>query len=219
MFRIICILIGYVFGMFQTSYFYGKVKGIDIREHGSGNAGTTNTLRTLGKKAGLIVFAVDILKCMIAVFICYAIFKNQYPESAYLIKLYAGFGTILGHNFPVYLKFKGGKGMACTAGLMFSFDPWFTLVGLIVFFGIFFTTHYVSLGSLMVYPYILIMEIILGINGYFAFKCGCTTPILVEMCILTAVLLVLTTFMHRTNIQRLLTHSERKTYLTKKNKE
>ena len=64
--RIICIIIGYVFGMFQTAFFYGKMHGIDIREHGSGNAGTTNTLRVLGTKAGLIVFAGDVLKCMIA---------------------------------------------------------------------------------------------------------------------------------------------------------
>ena len=73
--RIICIIIGYVFGMFQTAFFYGKMYGIDIREHGSGNAGTTNTLRVLGTKAGLIVFAGDVLKCMIAVWITTLIFK------------------------------------------------------------------------------------------------------------------------------------------------
>lgn len=74
--RIICIIIGYVFGMFQTAFFYGKMHGIDIREHGSGNAGTTNTLRVLGTKAGLIVFAGDVLKCMIAVWITTLIFKE-----------------------------------------------------------------------------------------------------------------------------------------------
>ena len=65
--RVICLLIGYVFGLFQTAYFYGKTKGIDIRKYGSGNAGTTNALRVLGTKAGLIVFAGDCLKCIIAV--------------------------------------------------------------------------------------------------------------------------------------------------------
>ena len=69
MVRIICLLIGYVFGLFQTAYFYGKAHGIDIRQHGSGNAGTTNTLRVLGTKAGLIVFAGDCLKCMAAVWL------------------------------------------------------------------------------------------------------------------------------------------------------
>ena len=99
--------------------------------------------------AGLIVFVFDCLKCVAAVLICVALFSNANPDAKFLIKLYAGLGAILGHNFPFYLGFKGGKGMACTAGLMFSFDPWFTLVGLIVFFGIFFTTHYVSLDMFM----------------------------------------------------------------------
>ena len=64
--RILCLVVGYLFGLFQTAYFYGKLHGIDIREHGSGNAGTTNTLRVLGTKAGVIVLVGDILKCMIA---------------------------------------------------------------------------------------------------------------------------------------------------------
>ena len=77
--RIVCVLIGYVFGLFQTAYFYGKAHGIDIRQHGSGNAGTTNALRVLGTKAGLIVFAGDCLKCMIAIFLVKLIFKSFYP--------------------------------------------------------------------------------------------------------------------------------------------
>lgn len=217
MFRLLCVLIGYAFGLFQTAFILGKIKGIDIRTVGSGNAGTTNTLRVLGTKAGIIVFAGDCIKCVLASVLCTLIFSGNHPESLYLIKLYAGLGAILGHNFPFYLKFKGGKGIACTAGMIFSFDLWFSIVGLTIFFGLFYITHYVSLGSLMMYPYILVMEIILGINGYFYNKCGCTTPILIEMCCVTVILLLLTTFMHRANIKRLFSHTERKTYLSKKN--
>ncbi len=215
MFRVMCLVIGYAFGLIQTAFVIGKLNGIDIREHGSGNAGTTNTMRVLGTKAGLLVFVGDCIKCVVAVLVCVAICKgilgDSFENYNYLIRLYAGMGAILGHNFPFYLKFKGGKGIACTAGLMFSFDPWFTLVGLVVFFSIFFITHYVSLGSLMAYPYIIIMELILG-KEYF--KCDQAT--FIEMVIVTVVLCLLTTFMHRANIKRLLAHSEKKTYLTKK---
>ncbi|MCR4991075.1 MAG: glycerol-3-phosphate 1-O-acyltransferase PlsY [Lachnospiraceae bacterium] len=214
MFRVYCLLIGYIFGLIQTAFVIGKINGIDIREHGSGNAGTTNTMRVLGRKAGLLVFLGDCLKCVIAILLCLFIMKKLIPDYEnfrYLIKLYTGMGCILGHNFPFYMQFKGGKGIACTAGLMFTFDPWFVLVGFIVFFSTFFITHYVSLGSLFVYPYIFIMELILG-NDYF--KCDKAT--FIEMLIITAVLFALTTFMHRSNIKRLLTHSEKKTYLTKK---
>lgn len=109
--RIICIVIGYVFGLFQTAFIYGKLHGIDIREHGSGNAGTTNTLRVLGTKAGLIVLAGDIIKCILAIVLCGLIFDKSHPNEIYLLKLYAAAGAILGHNFPFYLQFKGGRGL------------------------------------------------------------------------------------------------------------
>ncbi len=218
MFRLYAVLIGYAFGLIQTAFILGKIKGIDIREHGSGNAGTTNTMRVLGTKAGLLVFAGDCLKCVIAVLLCSYIFSGDNPELTHLVKLYAGFGAIIGHNFPFYLKFKGGKGIACTAGMIFSFDPWFTLVGLTIFFTIFFITHYVSLGSLCMYPYILIMEIILGQMGYFG-NVADVKYILYEMYAITFVLLAITTYMHRANIKRLIGHCEKKIYLTSKGKE
>ena len=120
MVRIICLLIGYAFGLFQTSYIYGRTKGIDIREHGSGNAGTTNALRTLGKKAGAITLAGDCIKCILAVLTVRLIFGASHPEILKLLTVYAAAGTILGHNFPFYLGFRGGKGIAATAGLIIS---------------------------------------------------------------------------------------------------
>ncbi len=100
MIRVICLLIGYVCGLFQTAFIYGKMNGIDIREYGSGNAGTTNALRVLGTKAGLIVFAGDALKCILAVTIARLAFGASHPDEVYLYMLYAAAGTILGHNFP-----------------------------------------------------------------------------------------------------------------------
>lgn len=212
--RIICIIIGYVFGMFQTAFFYGKMHGIDIREHGSGNAGTTNTLRVLGTKAGLIVFAGDVLKCMIAVWITTLIFKGSHADEIYLLKLYTAAGAILGHNYPFYLKFKGGKGIAATAGLILAFHPYFIPVGFVLFFGVFLTTHYVSLGSLLIYVGLMTEMVICGQTGLF----GAAQPVLNEMYAVTAFLTILAFYKHKENIRRLLHGNERKTYLFKKNK-
>lgn len=212
--RFICVIIGYVFGLFQTAFIYGKMHGIDIREHGSGNAGTTNTLRVLGTKAGLIVLVGDVLKCVLAVVVCGMIFGNNHGDEIYLLKLYAATGAILGHNFPFYLNFKGGKGIAATAGLVLSFHPYFIPVGLLLFFGTFFITHYVSLGSLLVYAGIMIQMVICGQMGMF----GASQAVLIEMYIVTAFLTVMAYWKHKDNIKRLLAGNERKTYLSKKNK-
>lgn len=216
MVRVICLAIGYVFGLFQTAYFYGRAHGIDIREHGSGNAGTTNTLRVLGTKAGLIVFAGDCLKCMAAVWLVRLIFGNTYHNIIYLLCLYTGAGAILGHNYPFFLKFKGGKGIAATAGMVLSFHPWFILTGVLLFFIPFFTLHYVSLGSLLVYAGLMVQLVIFGQNGLLFQEM--TQGQLIEMYIVFGCLMVMAYWKHRENIKRLLHGKERKTYLTKKNK-
>ena len=210
--RILCLVVGYLFGLFQTAYFYGKLHGIDIREHGSGNAGTTNTLRVLGTKAGVIVLVGDILKCMIAIFLCRYVFSASHPDMVYLLQMYTAAGVILGHNFPFYMHFKGGKGIAATAGLILSFHPYFIPMGVIIFFGIFFTTHYVSLGSLLVYAGFMIEIIICGQNGVFHMP----QSSLNEIYVIAALLTVMAYYKHRENIKRLLSGTERKTYLTHK---
>lgn len=212
--RIICLAIGYLFGLFQTAYLYGKLHGIDIRNYGSGNAGTTNTLRTLGTKAGMIVLFGDIMKCILAVVLTNLLFRDTYPDLIYLLKIYAAAGAILGHNFPFYLKFKGGKGIAATAGMILSFHPYLIPMGVILFFGIFFTTHYVSLGSLTVYAGFLIELIVLGQMGVFGMSQGA----LIEMYVVAVFLTVMAYYKHKDNIKRLLSGTERKTYLTHKNK-
>ena len=147
----LCLFIGYIFGCFQTGYFYGKSKGIDIRNYGSGNAGTTNTLRVLGKKAGYITYLGDALKAIFAIMIVKYIIYGQFLMPSmdfHLLLTYTGFGVALGHNYPFYLNFKGGKGIATTSGVMLALDLRIGLIGIIGFFIIFFATRYVSVGSL-----------------------------------------------------------------------
>ena len=213
MVRVICLVIGYVFGLFQTAYIYGRLHGIDIRNYGSGNAGTTNTLRVFGTKAGLLVLVGDIMKCILAVVVTGVIFGSSHTDMIYLLKMYTAAGAIIGHNFPFYLKFKGGKGIAATAGLILSFHPYLIPMGLSLFFGAFFITHYVSLGSLLVYAGFMIETVILGQMGVF----GMTQPRLNEMYVILALLTAMAFWKHRENIKRLLSGTERKTYLTHKN--
>lgn len=213
--RIICLLIGHVFGLFQTAYFYGKAHGIDIRQHGSGNAGTTNALRVLGTKAGLIVLAGDCLKCIAAVVITRLLFGESHPDTIYLLCLYAGAGAVLGHNYPFYMGFRGGKGIAATAGMILSFHPYFIVMGVTVFFGIFLTTHLVSLGSLLVYLGFVIEMVICGQMGVFG---AMSQEQLYEMYVLALILAGMAYWKHRQNIVRLIHGNERRTYLFKKNK-
>lgn len=212
--RLICIIIGYICGLFQTSYLYGRANGIDIRNYGSGNAGTTNALRTLGVKAGAITFLGDCFKCVIAVLIVRVIFGNSHRDIIRLLGLYASAGAILGHNFPFYLKFKGGKGIACTAGLLLSFDWRLTLAALVVFLAAFFATHYVSLGSMLVYAVFVAGLIFMGQTGRLG--SGMQQAQIVEMYVLALLLAALAVYKHRTNIVRLIHGNENKTYLKKK---
>ncbi len=100
--RVLCLAVGYVFGLFQTGYIYGRLNHIDLRNYGSGNSGTTNALRVLGKKAGLIVFLGDFFKTVIPCVILRLIVGPDDPR-LYLLILYTAFGVILGHNFPFYM--------------------------------------------------------------------------------------------------------------------
>lgn len=209
--RILSLIIGYLFGIFQTAYFYGKMKGIDIREHGSGNAGTTNALRVLGKKAGIIVFAGDFLKCFVAVNLVRIIFKNFAADIIPLIALYGATGCILGHNFPVQLNFRGGKGIACTAGLLASLDVRIGVIALITFLVIVAITRYVSLGSIIIVTELAIFLIIFGQMGLY----GMAQPALIEMYVLGIFLAVMAIWRHRANIVRLLNGTEHKVFSKK----
>ena len=208
--RILCLLIGYGFGLFQTAYIYGRIKGIDIRTKGSGNAGTTNALRTFGLKAGLITAAGDVMKCVLAVIVTWLIFKGISPLPYKTICIYTAAGVILGHNYPFYLKFRGGKGIAAACGMIFAFLEWpMIVVGLICFFGFLLITHYMSLASLSVSAEFFAGVVIFGQLGWY----GMSTPLLIELYILTGILTAIAFLMHRSNIARLIAGNERKTYL------
>lgn len=206
--RIASLLIGYLFGIFQTAYFYGKMNGIDIREHGSGNAGTTNALRVLGKKAGAIVFTGDFLKCFIVIFLVKWIFKNSASDILPLVGLYGAAGCILGHNFPVQLGFRGGKGIACTAGLLAAFDVRIGIIALITFLAIVIVTRYVSLGSMVIVTEFALFIIVFGQLGLYHMA---QEP-LIEMYVLAAFLAGMAVYRHRANIVRLLNGTENRIF-------
>ena len=153
--RIICLvslIIGYGFGLLQIAQIYSKSKNVNIREKGSGNAGTTNMFRVMGIKAGIITLLGDCAKCVAAVLLTKLIFIVwlKYDIDTTALALYAGVGCILGHDFPFYFHFKGGKGMASTAALVCCLGNWqMILIGVAVFFGIVIATKYVSLGSMI----------------------------------------------------------------------
>lgn len=205
--RLICVMIGYVFGLFQTGYIYGKMHNIDIRKQGSGNAGTTNALRTMGWKAGLVTFLGDCFKCVFAVVIVHLLYGKTHADMIPLLAMYAGMGAVLGHNYPFYLKFKGGKGIAATAGLLVSTtNVWMVLICLVAFVAIVGVTRYVSLGSLAVVIIYLVEVVVYGQMGGF----GVAANYLWEMYAIAAFLMLSAFFKHRANIQRLLSGTENK---------
>lgn len=209
--RLICLVIGYVFGLFQTSYIIGRMHKTDIREHGSGNAGTTNAFRTFGKKAGALTLAGDCLKCVAAMVVVQAIFRGSCGGILPLLSLYAAAGCILGHNFPFYLGFRGGKGIAASVGMVAAFDWRIFLICAVLFFGLFFAFHYVSLCSVLSYPSALACMIVFGQMGLYGMDQAHTLELYGVMAALT----LLALYRHRANIRRLLSGSENKIYLSK----
>lgn len=213
MIRIACLLIGYGFGLFQTSYFYGKLQGVDIRTMGSGNAGTTNALRSLGAKAGLITLAGDVLKCILAVLLVSLLFGRSHADILPLLKVYTAFGVIIGHDFPFYMSFRGGKGIAATGGMILAFGDLRLIVLCIgLFIALFFITHYVSLASLSLTTAFFVSMLLLSVRGHFNMTAGQTA----EMMILLGIMTVMAYVQHRGNIDRLVHGCERKTYLKKR---
>ena len=193
--RVIALGIGYLFGLFQTGYLYGKSQGIDIRSEGSGNAGTTNSLRVLGIKAGLITFAGDLCKAILAVLLVKVLFRNAYPDAVKILELYAGFGAVLGHNFPA----------VC---------PLAAPVCLVLFIGSIAITRYVSLGSILVVTSYLVQVLIFGHMGYLHIDAA----YLPEFYVVSACFTAMALWRHRSNIGRLLHGTENK-FTFKKNKQ
>lgn len=220
MFRLICLVVGYAFGLIQSAFIYGKLHGVDIRTVGSGNAGSTNALRAFGTKAGFTVLFFDALKTIAAILVLRFTLGYFYPGDIALIILWTTVGVILGHNFPFYLNFKGGKGMAATLGMIISLialQPMYFITMFTLFVLIFVTTHYVSLGSILAYVLFFAETIIFGQLGMLGENLSNAT--LIELDCLAFFLMSLAIFQHRANVVRLFKGCESKTYLSKTKRE
>ena len=200
--RIICLAIGYVCGLLQTGYLVGKMNHVDIRKEGSGNAGSTNALRVLGWKAGAMTFAGDVIKCLAAVLIARYLYRDT--EYVPLLAMYAGMGATLGHNFPFYLKFKGGKGIAVLAGLVLATGFVMVPIPLTAFLIAVLLTRYVSLGSLLASSMFFLEVLFYGQLGGFDMEFRYR----MELYVLVFLLMALAWVRHKENIKRLLAGTE-----------
>ncbi len=210
--RILVVLGGYVFGLFQTGYFLGKALHQDIRTVGSGNAGATNALRAFGLKAGVIVFAGDLLKSTLYCLLIKFLFGEQFGDATQLMMFYGGVGVVLGHTYPFYLGFKGGKGIASTAGMILAFDWRIAIICFTLFLTITITTQYVSVASLSALTLFVILEQVFLALGWITLP----ETHMLEMMVLSFLFVAHAFFTHRANLVRLAHGNENKTNLLKK---
>ena len=200
---IICCAVGYFLGSFPAGYFAGRLAGVDIRSLGSGNIGATNVLRTLGKHWGYPVFAIDALKGFVAVRLAFLLVKYWPAAQPYAeyIAILTAIMSVAGHMFPVWLRFKGGKGVATSAGALFGLMPWVVPCVFLVWFIVFEISRYVSLASIIA---AISLPIIAGLFAYWRFI---DTSALVYFSIL---IMALVLWRHRSNFSRLLKGTEQR---------
>ncbi len=197
------LLVAYLLGSIPFGLLIGKLKGVDIREHGSKNIGTTNTGRVLGNKYAIITYILDSFKGFIIVFLFrFNIISSEY---CFLSPMLYGLFAILGHTFSIYLCFKGGKAVATSGGVILGYCPWLLVLGLLIFFIVTYLSSYVSLGSLVSASIITILVIILTIMG--------RDPIFqkdidASFAIVSSIALVVIYLRHLGNIKRLYQHEE-----------
>ncbi|SHI82660.1 glycerol-3-phosphate acyltransferase [Pseudobutyrivibrio xylanivorans] len=203
--RIIAVLIGYCFGMILMGYFIGKSKHIDLTKVGSGNVGSTNTMRNLGVPAGLITLLWDCFKCVVACFVVWLTYHRFFDDvSIYMV--YAGLGTVLGHDFPCYMHFKGGKGVASTLGFIIALFPMGLPIPAVVFIALVALTRYVSLGSIIGCLSFAIEMLVGAYFGLVPFEGSELVEVLVICCFVSGLAILL----HHANIKRLINGNENK---------
>ena len=215
LFMFACVLVGYLFGSINSAVVVSRIfYGDDIRRHGSGNAGLTNTLRTYGKKAAGLVLAGDVLKTVLAILAGGLLMGVHYigafslGQGGYL----AALGCVLGHVFPVYYKFKGGKGVLCAAAAVLTLSPVVFAIMLAIFVILVAFTKYVSLGSVTVaLTYPLFFNV-----TFMAWFGGSTAPSYIVLFTMFVALFV--TWLHRANIKRLWNGEESKLSFSSKPK-
>jgi len=194
-------IVSYLIGSFPSGYIIGRMNGVDLRKEGSGNIGATNALRVLGKKWGYIVFAADIFKGWLSVTLAYAFANRFAPDQLVIAGVLAGLFSVLGHNFPIWLGFKGGKGIATSAGIMLALFPiWVFLCALVVWVSFFYTTRYVSVASIFAAASLSVSSTVLALFG----KCDW---LLVPVAFLMTGLAI---WRHKSNIERLFAGTEKK---------
>ncbi|MDD2840117.1 MAG: glycerol-3-phosphate 1-O-acyltransferase PlsY [Rickettsiales bacterium] len=200
----VCLIAGYLLGSVNTSIVVSKIYGKDIRNYGSKSAGLTNTLRVLGKKAALIVLVGDILKGVLSCLIGSKLgYFYQGDITNYVGALIAGVGAVMGHNWPLYLNFKGGKGALIAISVMFMINWQMALASLIFFILLVAITRYVSLGTIGTTIFFVIISYMPFFNESLNFH------------IISSLLAIVIIFKHRTNIQRLLNGTENKLSFSK----
>lgn len=201
----ILIILAYLIGSIPTAVWVSKkVYGIDIREHGSGNAGATNTFRILGKKAGSVVMAVDMLKGVIAVKLSLLSAFSWHSEAIVNLQVFLGLAAVVGHIFPIWADFRGGKGIATLFGMILAIQPLAAVSLIGVFFLMLYLTRYVSLSSIsasIAFPLLILVIFNEPEVSYRVFA------------IATAILVVLT---HYKNINRLIMGNESKVAIFRK---
>ena len=199
----------YLLGSIPSAVWIGKAaKGVDVREHGSKNAGTANTMRVLGVKTGIPVLLADVFKGFAAVTLAFMSPDFESGTNAFVnFQLILGAASVLGHVFPVFAGFRGGKGVATIVGILLALHWQVTLVAIAVFFICLFISKYVSLSSLM-------MGFSFPISVFFIFKTDS-----ISLKIFSVVVCILLFITHRKNISRLLHGKENKaTFLFKDKK-
>jgi acyl phosphate:glycerol-3-phosphate acyltransferase len=201
---ILTALTAYLLGSIPTGFLVAKARGIDIRTVGSGNIGATNAFRVLGKRMGIFVLAVDALKGWVAVQVAAPLVVQAIPEIPVdYARITAGIAVILGHNFTCWLHFKGGKGIATSAGVLIALVPFALLITLGVWVVLFLLTRYVSVGSL-------------AASFALPFATWYTTRHDIGLTAVAAALGALAIYKHRRNIQRLLDGTESRIEFKKK---
>lgn len=189
---------GYLLGSLNTAVIVGKIYGKDIRNHGSKSAGLTNTLRVLGKTAAAFVLVGDIVKgivaCLIGLWLGVYVQSGEARDCVSLLA--AGAGAVIGHNWPVYFGFKGGKGMLTAAAVLFMFDWHMAFICLGLFVLIVAVSRYVSLGTVCVAVFFVALSFLPVFHHTLYFN--------VFACLMAAIIV----FKHRENIQRLLSGTE-----------
>jgi acyl phosphate:glycerol-3-phosphate acyltransferase len=208
LFIITALIISYLIGSIPTAVWYGQaVHQLDVRNFGSGNAGATNTFRVLGKKAGSIVMAIDILKGFIASSfpLLAGYFGIDWSEAKEVqVQVFCGIGAVIGHILPLYANFKGGKGVATLLGMILAINIWASLACIGVFLIVFFISKYVSLGSMLAG---LAFPLFLLTPRFYQYS---PSKFLVAFGFVLFALLV---FTHRKNIKRILAGQESKANL------